>query len=170
MAAVFAGASLVVVPEIEHGLAEMIDDIVAIEIDVFHERAAVVAIKNDVLVFAGRTPAFDDDADGIGRANRRVRNVWGNEKRFSFADQMIDDPIAFADANLDVAFELIKIFLGIDEVKIVPRVRAFDDHHEKVAAVIEITVAHRRLELFSILFDPVVQINRRLHGGRDAAR
>ena len=169
MAAVFAGAAFVVVPEIEHGLAEMIDDIDAIEIDVFHERAAVVAIKDDVLVFAGWTPAFDDDADGIGRANRRVRNVWGNEKRFSFADQMIDDPVAFADANFDVALELIKIFLGIDEVKIVPRVGPFDDHDEEIAAIIKVTIADRRLKQVAVRFDPGVDVDRWQHFGRRAA-
>ena len=62
-------------------------------------------------------------------------------------------------------FQLVEVLFRIDEVKIIPRVRALDHHDEKVAPVIEITVAHRRLELFSILFDPVVQINRRLHGG-----
>src|SRR5436305_2051982 len=140
VAALFAGAPLIVVPEIEHRLAEMIDDIGAVEIDVFHERPAAIAVKNDMLVFARGPAAFDNDADGIGRADWRVRNVRRNEKRFALPDEMIDDPIAFADADFDVAFELIKIFLGIDEVKIIPRVRPLDDHDEKIAPVAKITV------------------------------
>src|SRR5712692_9510147 len=56
------------------------------------------------------------------------------------------------------------------EMKIVPRIRTLDDHDEKVAPVIKITVAHRRLELFPVLFDPVLQVNRRLHRSRAAAR
>ena len=146
MAAVFAGAARVVVPEIEHGLAEVIDDIGAIEIDVFDEGAAIIAIKNDVLVLARRPAAFDDDADGIGRTHRRVRNVRWNEKRFPFAHEMIDNLVALADTHFDVAFELIKIFLGIDFVEIVPRVRAFDDHDKEVAPVVKIAIAHRRFE------------------------
>ena len=169
MAAVLAGAAFVVIPEIEHGLAEVIDDIGAIEIDVFRERPAVIAVKDDVLVFAGRPPAFDDDADGIGRADGRMRHVRGNKKRFSFADEMIDDPIAFPNADFDVALELVKIFLGIDEVKIVPRVRAFDDHDEKVAAVIKVTIADRRLKQVAVCFDPGVDVNGRQHFGRRAA-
>ncbi len=55
-------------------------------------------------------------------------------------------------------------------MKIVPRVRALDHHDEKVATIIKITVAHRRLEQVGVLFDPVVQINRRLHRGRGAGR
>jgi hypothetical protein len=40
-------------------------------------------------------------------------------------------------------------------MKIVPRVGAFDDHHEKVAPVIKVTITYRRFELFAVLFDPV---------------
>ena len=163
MAAVLAGAAFVVVPEIEHGLAEMVHDIGAVEIDVFDERAAVVAVKDDVLVFSGRAPTFHDDADGVGRTHRRVRDIWRNEKRFAFADEMIDDAIAFADPDFDVALELVKIFLGIDEMEIVPRVRAFDDHDEKIAAIVKITVADRRLERVPVRFDPGVDVDRRQH-------
>jgi hypothetical protein len=35
-AALFAGAPRIVVPEIEHGLAEMLDDIAAVKMNVFH--------------------------------------------------------------------------------------------------------------------------------------
>ena len=83
---------------------------------------------------------------------------------------MIHDPIALADAHFDVALQLIKILFRIDQMKIVPRVGAFDDHHEEVAPVIKITVAHRRLEEMAVLFDPFVQIYRRLHGGRGPGR
>jgi len=55
-------------------------------------------------------------------------------------------------------------------MKIVPRVRALDHHDEKVAPIVEIPVAHRWLEQMAILFDPVVQINWRLHHGRGAGR
>ena len=168
-AAFFAGAALIVVPEIEHGLAEMIHDIGAIEIDVFHEGAAVFAVKDDVLVFAGWAAALDDDTDGVGRANRRVRDIGRNEKRFTLADEMIDDFVALADPDFDVAFELVKVFLRIDEVEIVPRVRTFDDHDKKVAAVVEITVADRRLKQVAVGLDPVVDVYRRQYLGRCAA-
>ena len=68
---------------------------------------------------------------------------------------MIDDLFAFADAHFDVAFQLIKIFLRIDLVKIVPRVRALDHHDEKIAAVVEVLIAHRRFEFVAVFFDPV---------------
>ena len=37
----------------------MLDDVAAIEIDVFDERAAIFAIKNDVLVLARRPATLD---------------------------------------------------------------------------------------------------------------
>ena len=101
---------------------------------------------------------------------RRVRHIWRDEERFAFADDMIDDPVAFADAHFDVAFELIKILLRIDQMKIVPRVRPLDDHHEKIAPIVEITIADRRLKFVGVLFDPVLQVNRRLHSGHGKER
>jgi hypothetical protein len=164
--AVFAGAPGIVVPKIEHGLAEVIDDIGAIEIDVFDQGAAVLAVENDVLVFAGRPAAFNHDADGVRRADRGVRDIRRDEKSFALADEVIDDPVAFADPDFDVALELVKIFFGIDQVKIVPGVGPFDDHDEKVATIIEVAVADGRLEELAVRFDPILQVNRRLDFGR----
>src|SRR5207302_7790778 len=107
-----------------------------------------------MLLLAGRPAALDDDTQRIGRPDRRVRNIRRNEKRFPLAHEMIDDPFAFTDAHFDVALELVEIFFGIDQVKIVPCVWAGDDHYEKIAAIVEITVADRRLEQMPVLFDP----------------
>ena len=63
---------------------------------------------------------------------------------------------------------MIEVLLRIDEMKIIPRVWPLDDHYEKITSVVEITIAYRWLELLPVLFDPVIQINRRLHPGRDA--
>ena len=52
-------------------------DVAAIEVDVFDERAAIFAIKNDVLVFAGRTAAFDHHPERVGRTHWRVRTFGG---------------------------------------------------------------------------------------------
>jgi hypothetical protein len=163
--AIPAGAPRVVVPEIEHGLAEVIDDIGAIEIDVFDERAALVAVENNVLVLASRAAALDDDADGIGRSNRGVRHIRRNEEGLTLADEMIDDAVALADADFDVALELVEIFFRIHEVKIVPRIRPFDHHDEKIAPIVEVAVADRRFEELAVGFDPIIQIHRRLDLG-----
>ena len=160
-----AGASGIVVPEVLHRLAEVLNDIAAVEIDVFHQRAAIVAIKDYVFMLAWRPPTFHHNTNCVGWTDRRVRNIGRNKKRFSFAHEVIHDAIAFPDAHLDVAFELVKIFLRIDEVKIVSRVRTFDHHHEKIATIIKVTIADRRFEFIAILLDPIHQIDRRLHRG-----
>ena len=85
-----------------------------------------------------------------------MRNIGWDEERLSFAHQMIDDSIALADPHFDVALQLVEILFRIDEMKIVPRVGPLDHHHEKVAPAIEITIAHRRFELFPVFFDPTV--------------
>ena len=99
-----------------------------------------------------------------------MRNIRRNEKRFALAHNMIDNVIAFADSHFDVAFELIEILLRIDEMKIVPRIRPLDNHNEKIAPVVQVTIAHRRLEFFPVLLDPVFEINRRSHSGHLSER
>src|ERR1044071_5931040 len=81
VAAVLAGAPGIVVPKVEHRLAEMLDDIAAIEIDIFDERAAFIAIEDHVLVLAGRSATFDDDPNGIRRTDRRVRHIRRDKER-----------------------------------------------------------------------------------------
>jgi hypothetical protein len=162
-AAVLAGAPGIVVPKVEHRLAEMLDDIAAIEIDVFDERATFIAIKDDVLMLVGGPAALDDDADGIRRTDWRMRHIRRDKERLTFADEVIDDLLPFPDSDFDVSLELIKIFFGIDQVKIVPRIRAFDDHDKEIAPVVEVTVADRRLKQVPVCFNPFREIDRGLH-------
>ena len=147
----------------------MLDDVAAIEINVFYQGPAIIAVENHVFMLSRWTAALDDNAQGVRRTDWSMRNIGWDEERLSFADQMIDDVIAFADAHFDIALQLVEVFFRINQMEIVPRVGTGDYHHEKVASVVEITVTHRRLELFPVLFDPVFQINRRLHRGRGEA-
>jgi hypothetical protein len=165
MPALLAGTPGVIVPEIEHGLAKVLNDISAIEIDVFDQGPAMIAVENDVFVFARGTAAFDNDADRVWWANGRVRDVRWNEKRLPLAHKVIDDPVLLSDTNFDVAFKLKKVFLRIDQVKVVSGVWPLDHHDEKVPAVVKVTVAHRGLEEMAVFLDPAFQIDGRLDGG-----
>src|SRR5580765_4808431 len=157
-----AGPARIVSPEFEHCLAKMVDDVFAIEVDVFHQCSTIFAVENYVLLFTPRTAPLYNQSNRVGRAVGRVRHIRRNEKRFALADNVINDAIAFADTHLNVTFELIEVLFRIDEMKIVPCVGAFDDHHKKITAVIKIPVAYWRLKFLSILFDPLLYINRRL--------
>jgi hypothetical protein len=154
--AVLAGPALIVIPEIEHGLTEMLDDVGTIEIDVFHEGATFVAIEYDVFVFAGWPTAFDDDAQRVGRPHRGVRHVRRNEERLALANKIIDDPITFADADFNIAFQLVEVFFRIDQMKVVSSIRPFNNHHKKIATIIKVLIADRGLEEVAIRFDPLV--------------
>src|SRR5438552_5480677 len=103
LAAFLAGATRVIIPEIEHRLAEMLNDVRAIEVDVFHQCTAIFAVKNDVFFFSGRAAPLDHDTDRVRRPLRRVRHIWWDEEGFAFSDDMVHDAVAFADAHLNVA-------------------------------------------------------------------
>jgi hypothetical protein len=154
--ALFAGTARVVIPEFEHRLAEVIDDVFAIEVDVFHHCSTIFAVEDDVFFFTRGPAPLYNNSNRIGRTLRRVRHIGRNEKRFTLTDNVIDDAVAFADAHLDVAFELIEVLFRINQVKIVPRVGAFDDHHKKISTVIEISVAYRRFEFVGVLVNPML--------------
>ena len=53
-------------------------------------------------------------------------------------------------------------------MEIVPRIRAFDDHHEKIATVVEVAVADGGLKQVAVRFDPVVDVDRWKDLGRRA--
>ena len=109
-----------------------------------------------MFLLSRRAATLDHNSNRVGRPLWGMRDIRRNEKCFAFVHDVVHDPLAFANAHFDVALELVKILFRIDKMKIVPRVGPFDHHHEKVAPVIEITVAHWRFELFSVLFDPVL--------------
>ena len=166
--ALLAGPARIVAPKFEHCLAKMVDDVFAIEVDVFHQCPTIFAVEDDMLLFTRRTASLYNQTNRVWRALGRVRHIRRNEKRFALADNVINDAVAFADTHLNVPFELIKVLFRINEMKIVPRVWAFDDHDEKIAAIVEIPVTDRRFKKVAVRFDPVVDVYRRQHFGRAA--
>jgi len=65
--AFFACPPRVVVPEIEHRLTEMFNDIRAVEMNVFHQCPAIFAVENDVLFFSWRAATLHHHAQCIRR-------------------------------------------------------------------------------------------------------
>src|SRR5437773_5276121 len=122
LAAFLTGAARVIIPEIEHRLAEMLNDVRAIEVDVFHQCTAIFAVENNVFFFSRRAAPLNHHTDRVRRPLRRVRHIWWDEEGFAFSDDMVHDAVAFADAHLNVALQLIEVLLRIDEMKIIPRV------------------------------------------------
>ena len=130
----------------------MVDDIRAVKINIFHQRAAIFAIENDMLMLAGRAASLDYYAQCIGRPHRRMRDIGRDKEGLTFVHDMIDDSIPFAHAYFDVALQLVEVLLRVHQMKIVPRVWPFYDHDEKIAPVVKIAVAYRWFEVFPVLF------------------
>ena len=118
-----------------------------------------------MLLFTRWTAPLYNQPNRVRRALGRVRHIGRNEERFALVDNVINDAVAFADTHLDVAFELIEVLFRISEMKIVPRVGDFDDHHKKISTIVKVPVAYGRLKFVSILFNPLLYVNRRLHSG-----
>lgn len=89
----------------------MLNDVAAIEINVFHQGAALVAIKNNVFLLSRRSATLDHHAQCVWRPHWSMWNIRRDEERFAFAHEMIDDPIPFSDAHFDVALQLVKVLL-----------------------------------------------------------
>src|SRR5439155_19349273 len=68
--AFLASAACIVIPEIEHRLAEMFDDVRAVEMDVFHHCHAIFTVENDVFFFSSRTPPLYKHTDRLRRPLR----------------------------------------------------------------------------------------------------
>src|SRR5882724_5234488 len=81
LAALFACATRIVAPEFEHCLAKMVDDVFAIEVDVFHQCSTIFAVKNDVLLFTRWTAPLYNQPNRVWRALGRVRHIGRNEER-----------------------------------------------------------------------------------------
>src|SRR6185503_14172769 len=80
--ALLAGPARIVAPEVEHCLAKMVNDVFAIEVDVFHQCSTIFAVENYMLFFARRPAALYNYPNRVRRALRRMRHVRRNEKRF----------------------------------------------------------------------------------------
>ena len=57
----------------------MLDDVSAIELDVFHERLAIWAVEDDMLFLAGRTAALDHYAQSVGWPHGSMDDVGRNK-------------------------------------------------------------------------------------------
>ena len=96
--AIFASAEL-------FGSVELFEDRLHLRSNIGHEEilfvdfaAAFGAIPKQTTSYAGLPYLFDDEADGIGFALRRMRNFAGQKENFTFLDGDIDRLAVFDEA------------------------------------------------------------------------
>ena len=85
-----------------------------------------------------------------------MRHVWRDEERLAFTHKIIDDPVTLADADLNIAFQLIEILFRIDAMKVVSGIRSFDHHDKEITTIVKIAVTYWGLEKLAIFFNPFV--------------
>src|SRR5262245_15279779 len=110
-----------------------------------------------MVVGVGGAFLLDDQADGVGRPLRRMRNAGGQEEHLPLLDRDVAGLAALADAENDVAFELVEQLLGRVDVEIGPLVGPTDDHDHEVL-IQDHGVAHRRLQQLAVFVDPALQV------------
>ena len=81
----------------------MLDDVCAVEVDIFNHCATILAVKNNVLFFSRWPAALDHDTNCIRRALGGMRHIRWDEKCFAFSDDVVHGAVAFADTHLDIA-------------------------------------------------------------------
>src|SRR6267154_4558442 len=113
-----------------------------------------------MLVLARRPATLDYHSQSVRWTYRRVRNIRWNEERLPLTHEMVNNAVAFPNTHFNVPLELVKIFFRINQMKVVPGVRALDHHHKKIAPITKVTIAHRRLKVVATLLDPLLEINR----------
>lgn len=158
MPAIFAGAEL-------FGTVEFFEDRLHLGGNIGHEKilfvnfaAAVGAIPKQAIGHAGLPNFFDDEADGIGFALRRMRNFSGQEENFTFLDGDVDRLAVFDEAQHHVTFQLVEELLRFIVVKIGPRIGSAHDHDDKVVGFRPYRlVSDGWLEQVAIFVDPIFE-------------
>ncbi len=131
-----------------------------------HEGIAVGAIPAEAIhlrISLGIDAAgeFDDEADGVCGALRAVGDPLGQQEHFALFDHLVVwlAAIEWAQADGDIAFDLIEEFFGGIDVVVVAGVGATGDKDDGVFGVSEqLLVADRWLEVVLIVFDPLGEV------------
>src|SRR5947207_9534541 len=102
-----------------------------------------------MVVLARRPATLDYHSQSVRRTYWRVRNVRRNEERLPLTHEMVNNAVAFTNSHFNIPLELVKIFFRIDQMEVVPGVRALDHHHIKYAAVNKVMYALMWFEFLS---------------------
>src|SRR3546814_4598940 len=107
--------------------------------------------------------AFDDQADRVGHALRRVRHARRQEEYLAGADRDVARRTVLLDAKHHLALELVEPLRAFIPVVVGAGVRPADDHHDELAVVAAL-VADRRLEQVAVFLHPGLQAEGRRVG------
>ena len=103
---------------------------------------------------------LNNEAHGIGTANRIMRHTRRQQKHLALADRHVDRLAVLLYLYNNVAFKLVEKLAPNVPVIILSRIRPADDHNDKFISVINALIPNRRLEQMPVLVDPLFEIER----------
>src|SRR5204862_6611964 len=155
---------LVAEEPVEDGRKVLLDVMESEELFV-EQRTAVVAIELHPVLFVREPLALDDETHGIRHPLGRVGSARRKEEDLAGANRDVHGLPALDRLQDHLAFELIEELGSLIEVVVLAVVRPADDHDDEIVSLEDLLVAHRRLEIATVLVDPPLQIQRlRFHG------
>lgn len=89
-----------------------------------------------------------------------MRDSRGQKEHFAFADRDLDRFSVFLDLDRYVTFKLVKKLFALVPVIVFSRIRAADDHYDKVIIIVNALVSDRRFEQMPVVIDPLLEIER----------
>src|SRR3546814_17896776 len=116
-------------------------------------RSALCAERHRPGVIGRQALAFNDQADRVGHALRRVRHARRQEAYLAGADRDVARRTVLLDAKPHLTLELVEPLRAFIPVVVGAGVRPGDEHHDKLA-VVDALVDERRLEQVALFLDP----------------
>lgn len=168
-AALAAGAQRFALIEGREKGRQVAHDALQLHLDAVDDGAAVVAIPLKGVGHALGPLAFDHQADAaLDRALGRMGHVGRQQENVALADSHVLRPAIGPQAQIHVAFQLIEELLQRIDVIVGALVRPADDGDDEVGILPDLGVANRRLQLLTMISDPMTEVEGRSMGQHGA--
>ena len=157
-AALRAGPVLFGIVETVKNWWQLTDDIAHIQKLLIQLVIAVVTEPHEAVEFFRQAFAFNDQADRVCKALRRMWNFRWQQQDFAFANRNIHALAILYRLQQHVAFKLVKKFRTFVVVKIFARVGATNNHDDEVVFVEHLLVTNRRLQQVPVFVNPLLEV------------
>jgi hypothetical protein len=115
---------------------------------------------HEAIELIGTARPFDDEADRVREALRRMRHARRQQKDLAGTNRDVDAPAVLHGFQEHLAFDLMEKLGSFVVMVVCARVRAADDLHDELGAQEHLLVAYRRAQRLAIGLDPREQVDR----------
>lgn len=159
-AAYLAGPTIFGAVEPFENALELRGDVFELKVLFVELRVAVFAKPKEPVEFALTAFALDDEADGVCTADRIVRNARRQKEHLALADRHFDRLAVLLNLHLYIAFKLVEKLFALVPMIVLARVRAADDHDDKIIVIVNTLIADGRFQQVPVLVYPLLEIER----------